>query len=174
MSRSTVHRRPRYSIVLSDRKAIRLYLSKRSAFNRANGCLEWNGCTARGYGRVTIDGIGYSTHRLSAHAFLGFDLESRLYVCHKCDNKKCIRPDHLFIGECIDNVRDMMKKGRFPLRYGEFGGNARLTNKDVLGIRALYKDGCKVSELSRKYGLSYTGTSSICLNKSWKHLLRTS
>ncbi len=60
-----------------------------------------------GYGRVMIDGIRYNTHRLAAWAHLGLDLsDSKQFACHKCENRSCCNPDHLYVGDNQSNQRD--------------------------------------------------------------------
>lgn len=58
-----------------------------------------------------------SVHRLAAHLWLRFDLESKLEVLHKCDNPGCFNPKHLFVGTQKENIRDAMAKGRFLPRF---------------------------------------------------------
>lgn len=66
-----------------------------------------------GYGCIYIDKKKYFTHRLSAHLFLGLDLQSGKFALHKCDNKKCFNPDHLFTGDQYDNMKDCFIKKKF-------------------------------------------------------------
>lgn len=77
--------------------------------NGPNGCVNWTGqIPSSGYGLISVDAFlkqrnrRVSTHRLSACIWKGFDLNSSLHVLHKCDNKRCINPDHLFIGTAQD------------------------------------------------------------------------
>jgi len=72
-------------------------------------CWEWQGYRNRqGYGIYKRR----LAHRFSAMLFKDFDINSKLYVCHHCDNPPCSNPDHLFIGTQKDNISDMAKKGR--------------------------------------------------------------
>jgi HNH endonuclease len=76
-------------------------------------CWVWTGSTYRnGYGRIRIHGNSYSTHRLLYYLHNGIDPMNML-VCHKCDNKLCCNPNHLFVGSHIDNARDSIDKGKF-------------------------------------------------------------
>jgi hypothetical protein len=80
---------------------------------QSNGCWHWNGALgSNGYG-VYYKGKyknGYA-HRLVYEQMFG-KIPNKLFVCHSCDNKVCIRPSHLFLGTNLDNIRDMQNKGR--------------------------------------------------------------
>jgi hypothetical protein len=86
-----------------------------NAFDEATGCWNWTGVRIDGgYGRIVFNGNRHTlVHRLSAHLYLGFDLKSKLLVCHRCDNPSCFNPKHLFIGTNLDNMKDAVAKGRF-------------------------------------------------------------
>lgn len=99
------------------RADVRAWLDAKHVVDNERGC--WYMPTLRRahyYPSVTIrDGNGSLKgllHRLSAYGFLEFDLTSKLFVCHHCDNPPCFNPSHLFVGTASDNVRDMVKKGR--------------------------------------------------------------
>ena len=74
-------------------------------------CDEWEGGLRHGYGQIRVGKKSLGTHRLVMMQEVGH-LESWQYVCHRCDNKKCIRLDHLFVGSQTDNMRDRDVKGR--------------------------------------------------------------
>ena len=80
-------------------------------------CWEWRGaCSPNGYGKTEIWQGGVRTaktsHRIIYEMHLGRHIPKDVFVCHKCDNKKCCRPDHLFLGTAHDNMIDCINKGR--------------------------------------------------------------
>ena len=79
------------------------------------GCWEWTGeMHWAGYGLFCVNRKRYRAHRV-ALILEGIEIPAGMLVCHHCDNRKCVRPDHLFIGTQSDNVRDMYAKGRWHL-----------------------------------------------------------
>lgn len=85
-----------------------------SRVDKSGECWEWTGATTGpGYGviRAPRNGPLISTHRYSFVLHYG-PISDQTFVCHHCDNRKCVRPDHLFAGDNTANVRDMVAKGR--------------------------------------------------------------
>jgi len=76
-------------------------------------CDEWEGwiCSSTGYGQLKIAGRKHGAHRIVMMQEVGH-LEPNEFVCHSCDNRKCVNIDHLFVGSHTDNARDMCAKGR--------------------------------------------------------------
>ena len=88
-------------------------------------------------------------------------------VCHRCDNRLCVNPAHLFVGTHADNNRDMFDKGRGPA--GERNGQAILTRKRVRRIRALHaRGGVSQRALAGRYRVSQAAISKVVLHKGWR------
>lgn len=93
---------------------------------------ETNGCWVcalspnKRYAFVGYKKDSFAAHRL-AYMLTHGDIPDNMCVCHKCDNPKCIRPSHLFIGTQLDNIADMDAKGRRGRTVGELNSHAKLT-----------------------------------------------
>jgi hypothetical protein len=76
-----------------------------------NGCWIWVGSGCNGYGHIWISGRCRRAHQVSWEIHHG-PIPDGLYVCHRCDVKLCVNPDHLFLGTHQDNMNDMAQKTR--------------------------------------------------------------
>lgn len=94
------------------------------------------------------------------------DIPDGLCVLHRCDNRLCVRPDHLFLGTYLDNCRDKIAKGRSGNFSGELNGRAKLTKMQVDRIRADYTkgDGRRMAGI---YGVSKTTILRIVAGELW-------
>ncbi len=85
------------------------------------GCWVWMACctsSGKGYPVLCTGGDAQmSAHRYSLQIKEGRVLSRKELACHTCDNKKCVNPEHLFVGSQLDNVRDKLRKGRHSTRY---------------------------------------------------------
>lgn len=138
-----------------DRMSVKDRFEKYVFYGCPSGCHWWIGAQhIKGYGYFGIDYKTYRINRVSYELYKG-DIPKGLQVCHTCDNRLCVNPDHLFLGTSKDNVNDMMKKGRHKPNYGEKNGRAKLSNKQVDEIKTIYSlGGVKQSELASKFGVS--------------------
>jgi hypothetical protein len=91
--------------------------------------------------------------------------DEALFVCHTCDTRACVRPDHLFLGTVQDNSRDMVKKGRSS--RGARNGNSRFTDVQVQEMRTLYARGISMSSLARLLDVQYTVVECIIHEKTY-------
>lgn len=83
-----------------------------SRIDKTEYCWNWTGPVSnRGHGCVTIDRIPMTAYRYSWLLHNG-PVPDKLYVLHKCDNRLCVKPDHLWLGTQSDNMQDMVSKGR--------------------------------------------------------------
>lgn len=149
-----------------------------------DGCWEWQGATYKGYGRLTRDGTAASgyvwTHRYSWEFHRG-PIPAGLGVLHHCDNRRCVRPDHLFLGTNGDNNRDARRKGRSavpPPQRGSLNHATHLTDDLVREIRTRYAAAPNTRsghyglrrDLCAEYGLKGSALDSILKRKSWRHV----
>lgn len=133
----------------------------------------WNYSSAspqinHGYGVVVVDGKQTQAHRYSWELHNG-PIPAGLWVLHKCDNRKCVNPNHLFLGDLQDNVDDMVKKGRRAPTKGEKNPKAKLTWSDVDEIRRLLKGGQESrSTIANRFGVSKCSIGRIDRNQAWQ------
>lgn len=83
-----------------------------SRVQKTDGCWDWTAALSHyGYGEFYLGETSYRAHRVSWILLCG-EIPPGLCVCHHCDNRKCVRPDHLFLGTHNDNMQDMKQKDR--------------------------------------------------------------
>lgn len=164
-------------------------------------CWLWTGSKApSGYGlfRPRRDGPSIGVHRFAYELTYG-PIEPGLFVCHHCDNPRCVRPDHLFLGTHADNMRDMHRKGRgqrgdthwmhrhpekvprgerhWSSRHPEKQRRgtdiyaAKLTDQQVLEIRSRYRPYVVSKQtLANEHGVSRRAIDLIIRRETWRHL----
>ena len=134
---------------------------------QSNGCWEYIGAKHTGYGMFSFRGKTILAHRFSAQYIKGLNIDN-LFVCHACDNPACVNPDHLFAGTHKENMQDRQQKNRNRSAKGINNKHAKLTDKDVLEIRAINNMSNK--DIANQYNISAQSIYKIRTRKSWKHI----
>lgn len=138
-----------------------------------NDCWEWQAAIQeRGYGAFGIGKKVYTSHRVSWMLANG-EIPEGLHVLHKCDNRKCVNPNHLFLGTNADNVADMDAKGRRRTNpvIGEERHDVQLTENEVIEIfDKHWFQGRSQRQLASEYGVSRTVILGVVNCKTWRHL----
>lgn len=133
-----------------------------------NGCLVWGGCRqGKGYGAIFACGKLRSTHRIAYQIYFG-KIPAELSILHRCDNRPCIEPQHLYAGTAKQNSLDAILRGRTP--KGIKHGMAKLSEEDVYNIRMLSSNKTASSEIAVKFGVSYHTIWDITTGRSWRHI----
>lgn len=114
-----------------------------------------------GYGQFLLNGRLQGAHRVSYLLFVG-NIPEGLFVCHKCDNKACVNPNHLWLGTHAENMRDLHDKKL--AKVGEKHPMAKLAEKDVISIR---NDRRKSTEIAKDFPVTARTIRAIKSNKTW-------
>jgi hypothetical protein len=131
-----------------------------------SGCWFWLGALdPGGYGTMSIKRRPMRAHRLAWTLYRG-EIPTGIMVCHHCDTRDCVNPNHLFLGTAQDNAEDMKKKGRS--RSGERNRAARLTWQQVREMRRLLEEGrLREREVATLCAISIGTVNAIKLKKTW-------
>jgi len=138
---------------------------------KTDSCWLWKGGkTDSGYGRMDLskEGDYDRSHRISWKLTQGA-IPKGMFVCHKCDVRLCVNPDHLFIGTQKDNMRDMITKGRQRKNFRPH--TTVLTPEQVTEIRNRLSRSTALGinkQLAKEFGVARNTISTIKHNKSWK------
>lgn len=135
-----------------------------------DACWVWKGTLSKsGYGVVGWMRRLYRAHRLAFEVAVG-PIPQGLEVCHRCDNRACVNPDHLFLGSHAENMADMSRKGRGSKLLGERHPQAQLTESQVREIRRRYAAGAHRQELADDFGVSLDCMKAVIYRRTWKHV----
>jgi hypothetical protein len=135
------------------------YFCRKVQIGHPSDCWEWRAsCGTPGYGNWCF-GKMQAAHRAAYKLFKG---KPQGLVLHRCGNRKCCNPDHLYDGTYTDNRRDSEAHGTAPI--GSRHGQAKLTENQVLEIR---RDKRKRKEIAAAYGISPTSVTYIKQGATW-------
>ncbi len=152
-------KRGKYNVKFTEGLEVRL--PSRILRNESTGCWEWQAsCNRKGYGTVRICDKVYRVHRIMYELFVG-GIEDNQCVCHKCDNPKCVNPEHLFLGTRADNSKDAAVKDRLK---------QKLESSDIFFIRELHQDGLTQGEIGRFIGVTQSYVSNVLNKKRRFHI----
>lgn len=141
-----------------------------------DSCWVWRGCCNNtGYGTVAWHGQVYTSHRVAAwlSGLVGSpsapkSTRAKTHVLHKCDNRRCCNPSHMFLGSYSDNQSDAYRKHRRTQPKVTRHVNAKLNVDQIISIRNLYAGGWIQTELAKKFGVSQRAISLIVRGETYK------
>jgi len=142
---------------------------------KKSGCWVWKGrLTKDGYGYMPLWGLNIQrAHRASWFLHFG-NLPKDKLVLHKCDNKPCCNPDHLYLGTPKDNSKDALERGQFPKgpnkkkgHIGELNCKAKLSIDKVKYIKFICDNNFKISEIASFFGVHKSTIRNIHKRKTW-------
>ncbi len=150
-----------------------------------NGCHVWRGGTPSSYPTAHINGKTVKMNRIVFEMFCG-EIPKGAHICHRCDNPRCVNPEHLFAGTVSDNMRDMVAKGRqstiinsaqdhFPEGHaprGEKASGSILSQQQAEAILRRRAEGELTSALASEYGVSRTSIQRLLRGDTWIDLIR--
>lgn len=137
-------------------------------------CWEWIAYThPKGYGQICHNGKPKRAHRVSWEIHYG-EIPDGVCVLHRCDNPSCVNPEHLWLGTNLDNMRDMINKGRDVHESPQVGinhWNSKLDENKVIKIRKLYSTKkCRYIDLAKMFGVHKVTIGDIVRRTTWTHV----
>lgn len=145
-----------------DKEKLKKRFNINSLRTNEKGCKLWSENDSDWYGSFRFGNKIVKAHRAAYILFIG-DIPEGMHVCHTCDVKNCVNPDHLFIGTHRDNMIDMHSKGRW--RTGNYGDHLKLSQAMA---DLIYWDSRSHQIISNEYGISRSLVSNIKNNRVWR------
>lgn len=146
-----------------------------SKVDRSGECWLWTAsCNTHGYGSFWLKGKNVGAHIVSYEMTHG-PVPDGLHVLHHCDNRPCVRPDHLYAGTHQQNMDDRARRGRTANGCGWYRGELRptasLTDQQARHIRERYAEGgITQHELAAEAGVKLHVVTDIIRRRTWRHI----
>jgi len=134
-------------------------------------CWKWNGLLfiKTNYGSFSFNGKNLKAHRFSYEIHYG-PIPEGLDFMHKCDNRKCVNPNHLKVGSRKENMEDCVEKGRS--KFGSKNNMSKLTENNIIDIinKSLNGTYTNRNQVINDYKISLSELSNILCGKRWTHI----
>ena len=149
---------------------LRERLYNRTVLSDEDSCWLWVGAgNGQGYGGMWVNGRLQRVHRVSYEVHIG-PIPTGQHVLHKCDNRRCVNPYHLFLGTHADNMADASAKGRTCI--GERSPRAKITEDSARDIHARGLKGERQDIIAAAHGIAQNTISLILAGKRWPHIYK--
>lgn len=134
--------------------------AEKATRNLRTGCVEWNMCIdAKGYGRVRMNGVWAHVHRVAYQSEYG-EIPAGMHVLHKCDNRRCCNPAHLYAGTNAQNITDKMARDR---------SGKKITIAQAREIKDMVGAGHTQDYVASQFGIAQSNVSRIASGRRWAH-----
>lgn len=162
-----------------------LFWSKVDRSGGDNSCWNWTGAVQKkGYGWFSAMRLGEWLAHRNAWVLTHGPIQNNLQVLHRCDNRRCVNPAHLFLGTNADNVADRTAKGRWggpewtptqraalSLKHrGEGNGRTKLTEAQVIAVLAAPRGFGSGDALAKRFNVTPEQISKIRNGRAWSHI----
>lgn len=129
--------------------------------DKSGDCWNWTASTRNGYGQFTANGTNNAAHRFVLE-LEGLDIPSGMFICHDCDNKRCVKPDHLYLGTPKENTADAIERNRW--------GSFKLCAEDIPRIKDMLACNEMNKDVADWFCVDPSTVSRIKSRDQWSHV----
>jgi hypothetical protein len=128
-------------------------------------CWLWNAAVNKGgYGIFLFGGRNITAHRAAYKIYVAL-VPDDLFVCHRCDNRRCVNPNHLFLGSATENMTDRDAKGRQAK-----GSDFKRSKLNQAAIVEIHQSRLPDTVLARKFGVTKGAINHVRHRRNWRHI----